>query len=607
MQEIIIPPVAEAPLSSNATDLVENQYNEDPQHPLFARQLQPGQWTDVSAQEFRDDVKTIAKALAAAGISPGDSVAIMSPTRYEWTLIDLAIMYAGAVTVPIYETSSPSQIAWIVSDATVKAVIAEKAEHARAVETAIQRESLPQLHGMWIMEDGLDDLRALAASGPSDEDMEQRRTRANLDDVATIVYTSGTTGRPKGCMITHGNLVNLSLNILHSEMREVLTRESKTILFIPLAHIFARFISFQTLASGSKVAHTPNVKDLVPDLKSFQPDFLLAVPRVFEKVYNSALLSAQEGGKGKVFERGAEIAVEYSKAKEAGSIGIGLRLKHWVFDKLLYTKIRAAMGGNVTSAISGGGPLGAYLSHFFRGVGIDIKEGYGLTETTAPVTVNRPGKTRVGTVGLPAPGCGVRIADDGEILASGICVFKGYHNLPDKTAEELVDGWFHTGDIGHLDDDGFLTITGRKKEILVTASGKNVAPAQLEDQIRADGLISQVIVIGDNQNFVAALVTLDEETAPAWLKQRQLDPNMSMADMARHPIVVNHVQGLINRANESVSRAESIREFRIADRDFTIEDGQMTPSMKVRREVIMQDFAHLIDDIYQPAGKQQAE
>jgi len=607
LQEIIIPPVAEAPLSSNATDLVENQYNKDPQHPLFARQLQPGQWTDVSAQEFRDDVKTIAKALAAAGISPGDSVAIMSPTRYEWTLIDLAIMYAGAVTVPIYETSSPSQIAWIVSDATVKAVIAEKAEHARAVETAIQRESLPQLHGMWIMEDGLDDLRALAASGPSDEDMEQRRTRANLDDVATIVYTSGTTGRPKGCMITHGNLVNLSLNILHSEMREVLTRESKTILFIPLAHIFARFISFQTLASGSKVAHTPNVKDLVPDLKSFQPDFLLAVPRVFEKVYNSALLSAQEGGKGKIFERGAEIAVEYSKAKEAGSIGIGLRLKHWVFDKLLYTKIRAAMGGHVTSAISGGGPLGAYLSHFFRGVGIDIKEGYGLTETTAPVTVNRPGKTRVGTVGLPAPGCGVRIADDGEILASGICVFKGYHNLPDKTAEELVDGWFHTGDIGHLDDDGFLTITGRKKEILVTASGKNVAPAQLEDQIRADGLISQVIVIGDNQNFVAAIVTLDEETAPAWLKQRQLDPNMSMTEMARHPAVVEHVQELINRANESVSRAESIREFRIADRDFTIEDGQMTPSMKIRREIIMQDFAHLIDDIYQPAGKQQAE
>lgn len=602
MKEIIIPAVAEAPPTSNATDLVEDQYNQDPQHALFARQLEPGEWSDVSAQEFRADVKTIARALASVGIKPGDSVAIMSPTRYEWTLLDLAIMYAGAVTVPIYETSSPSQVAWILEDATVKAIVVEKAEHARAVETAIQREGLPQLNGMWIMDDGLDDLRALAEQGPSEEEMEQRRTQANLDDVATIVYTSGTTGRPKGCLITHGNLVNLSLNVLHSEMREVLIRGSKTILFIPLAHIFARFIAFQTLASGSKVAHTPDVKNLVPDLKSFQPDFLLAVPRVFEKVYNSALLNAQDGGKGKIFERGAEIAIDYSKAKEAGSVGMGLRLKHWVFDKLLYSKIRAAMGGNVKNAISGGGPLGAYLSHFFRGIGVNIKEGYGLTETTAPVTVNRPGKTRVGTVGLPAPGCGIRIADDGEILASGVCVFKGYHNLPDKTAEELVDGWFLTGDVGHLDDDGFLTITGRKKEILVTASGKNVAPAQLEDQIRADGLISQVMVIGDNQKFVAAIITLDEETAPAWLKQRELDPDMSIAEMATHPTVLEHVQELVDQANETVSRAESIREFRIADRDFTIEGGQMTPSMKIRRETIMRDFAELIDDIYQPAS-----
>src|SRR5690625_2586575 len=607
LRELILPPLVEAPHNSNATDLVENHFIQEPNLALFARQLSPGEWTDVTVREFRQDVQQLARALASIGIEPGQSVAIMSPTRYEWTLLDLAIMYAGAITVPIYETSSPSQVAWILEDANVQAAIVEKPSHKRAVQTAIQREGLEELKGLWVMEEGLDDLRSLADNGPDVDEMERRRSQANIDDVATIVYTSGTTGKPKGCMITHGNLVNLSLNILHSEMREGLTRDSKTILFMPRAHIFARFISFQTLASRSKVAHTPNVKDLVPDLKSFHPDFLLAVPRVFEKVYRSALLSAQEGGKGKVFERGAEIAVEYSKAKEAGSIGIGLRLKHWVFDKLLYTKIRAAMGGHVTSAISGGGPLGAYLSHFFRGVGIDIKEGYGLTETTAPVTVNRPGKTRVGTVGLPAPGCGVRIADDGEILASGICVFKGYHNLPDKTAEELVDGWFHTGDIGHLDDDGFLTITGRKKEILVTASGKNVAPAQLEDQIRADGLISQVIVIGDNQNFVAAIVTLDEETAPAWLKQRQLDPNMSMTEMARHPAVVEHVQELINRANESVSRAESIREFRVADRDFTIEDGQMTPSMKIRREIIMQDFAHLIDDIYQPAGKQQAE
>lgn len=603
MKEIIIPAVAEAPHDSNATDLVENQFAQDPEHALFARQLSPGTWTDVSAREFREDVMRLARSLASVGIEPGDSVAIMSPTRYEWTLLDLAIMYAGAVTVPIYETSSPSQIAWILEDSKVKAAIVEKAEHARAVNIAIQREGLAELNGMWVMDDGLDDLRGLASNGPDAAEMERRRRLATLDDLATIVYTSGTTGRPKGCMITHGNLVNLSLNIFHSEMRQVLTRDSTTILFIPLAHIFARFISFQTLASGSKVGHTSDVKQLVPDLKSFQPDFLLAVPRVFEKVYNSALLNAQEGGKGKIFEAGAEIAVEYSKATEAGNIGLGLKLKHWVFDKLLYSKIRAAMGGNVKDAISGGGPLGAYLSHFFRGVGVDIKEGYGLTETTAPVTVNRPGKTRVGTVGLPAPGCGIRIADDGEILASGVCVFAGYLNLPDKTAEELVDGWLATGDIGHLDDDGYLTITGRKKEILVTASGKNVAPAQLEDQIRSDGLISQVMVIGDNQRFVAALVTLDEETAPSWLKQRNLDPKMPMTDMIQHPAVLEHVQRLIDKANESVSRAESIREFRIADRDFTIEAGQMTPSMKIRREAILRDFQHLVDDIYQAPAK----
>lgn len=602
MREIVIPPLTTAPPTSNATDLVEDHFTQDPDLALFARQLTPGKWTDVSVREFREDVQQLARALASIGIQPGESVAIMSPTRYEWTLLDLAIMYAGAVTVPIYETSSPAQIAWILEDADVKAAIVEKPDHKRAVETAIQREQLSELQGLWVMEDGLDDLRSHAAQGPAANEMEQRRSRAQLDDVATIVYTSGTTGKPKGCMITHGNLVNLSLNVLASEMRSVLPRGSKTIMFIPLAHIFARFISFQALAAGAKVGHTPDVKDLVPDLKSYQPDFLLAVPRVFEKVYNSALLNAEAGGKAKIFQTGAEVAVSYSKAKQAGKIPAGLRLKHWVFDKLLYTKIRAAMGGNVRDAISGGGPLGAYLSHFFRGVGVDIKEGYGLTETTAPLTVNRPGKqTKVGTVGLPVPGNGVRIADDGEILAQGVCVFKGYHNLPDKTAEEMVDGWFRTGDVGTLDEDGFLTITGRKKEILVTASGKNIAPAQLEDQIRADGLVSQVMVVGDNQKFVAAIVTLDAETAPSWLKQRQLDEYMSMREMSQHPEVREHIQDLIDRANASVSRAESIREFRIAEHDFTIEAGQMTPSLKMRRESILRDYNDLIDDIYQPA------
>lgn len=600
MREITLPSLVEAPPNSNATDLIEDHYADDPNLALFARQTAAGEWTDISVREFREDVQTLARALAAMGVEQGHSVAIMSPTRYEWTLLDLAILYAGAVTVPIYETSSPTQIAWILEDSDVQAAIVETDQHKRAVQTAIKREGLGDLRGIWIMDNGLDDLRAQAELGPDAEAMDKRRSAANLDDVATIVYTSGTTGRPKGCMITHGNLVNLSLNVLASEMGSVLPRGSKTIMFIPLAHIFARFISFQAIAAGAKVGHTPDVKDLVPDLKSYQPDFILAVPRVFEKVYNSAMLNAEQSGKGKIFKTGAALAAEYSKAKEAGHIPVGLRLKHWVFDKLLYTKIRAAMGGNVTDAISGGGPLGEYLSHFFRGVGIDIKEGYGLTETTAPVTVNRPGdRTRVGTVGLPIPGNSIRIADDGEILAQGISVFKGYHNLPDKTAEEIVDGWFHTGDVGQLDDDGFLSITGRKKEILVTASGKNVAPAQLEDQIRADGLISQVMVVGDNQKFIAAIITLDAETAPSWLKQRQLDESMTMSEMAQHPAVREHVQGLIDQANESVSRAESIREFRITDQDFTIESGQMTPSLKIRRETIMRDYADLIDDIYQ--------
>lgn len=604
MREIIIPSLAEASPTSNATDLVEDHFAQDPNLALFARQLTPGEWTDVSVREFREDVQKLARALAAIGIEPGQSVSIMSPTRYEWTLLDIAIMYAGAVSVPIYETSSPSQIAWILEDSDVRAVIVEKPEHKRAVQTAIERHNLPELSGLWVMTDGLDDLRDHAEHGPSTEVMEQRRSNADIDDVATIVYTSGTTGKPKGCMITHGNLVNLSMNVLASEMGTVLPRGSKTIMFIPLAHIFARFISFQALAAGAKVGHTPDVKDLVPDLKSYQPDFLLAVPRVFEKVYNSALLNAEEGGKSKIFHAGAQVAVDFSKAREAGSIPVGLRIKHWIFDKLLFSKIRSAMGGNVKDAISGGGPLGTYLSHFFRGIGVDIKEGYGLTETTAPLTVNRPGKqTRVGTVGLPVPGNGVRIADDGEILAKGVCVFKGYHKLPDKTAEEMVDGWFHTGDVGELDEDGFLKITGRKKEILVTASGKNVAPAQLEDQIRADGLVSQAMVVGDNQKFIAAIVTLDSETAPSWLKQRQLDEGMSPAEMANHPQVREHIQGIIDQANESVSRAESIREFRIADQDFTVESGQMTPSLKMRRESIMRDYNDLIDDIYQPAAK----
>lgn len=606
LKEYISPPVVDVPRDINITDLVEQQVLEAPQRPLFARQTAPGEWTDVSAASFRDDVRTLARGLAAAGLEPGDRIGIMAPTRYEWTLMDVAIWYAGAVTVPIYETSSPSQVAWILSDANVRAVVCDTARHRSVVETALRQERLDPLRGTWLIEhDGLDELRAMAGQGPDEQTMEGRRSAATLEDLATIIYTSGTTGRPKGCELTHGNFAELSLQTLGTDLGTVVNSQASTVMFIPLAHVFARFISVLALAAGTKVGHTADLKQLVPDLQSFRPTFLLAVPRVFEKVYNSAQLKAESGGKGKVFAAGARTAIEYSKAQAAGRVPWSLRVRHAVFEKLLYGKIRSAMGGRVTHAVSGGGPLGARLGHFFHGIGVNIMEGYGLTETTAPVTVNLPDAVKIGTVGQPIPGNGVRIADDGEILARGVCVMRGYRNRPDVTAQELVDGWLHTGDIGALDDEGYLTITGRKKEIIVTATGKNVVPAQLEDQIRADAVVSQCVVVGDQRPFVSALVTLDADILPSWLAQHGMSSDTPMEELATHPVVVDHVQSVIDRANESVSQAESIRAFRIVPVDFSIEAGQMTPSLKIKRAVVLEDYAALVDEIYgapKPAG-----
>ena len=599
MKEIIVPPVVDVPRDMNTTDLLEQQVSDDRTRPLFGRQLSPGQWTDVSAEEFHQDVKTLARGLAAIGINVGDRVGIMAATRYEWTLMDFAIWYAGAVTVPIYETSSPSQVAWILSDSQVRAVALENQRHQRIVDTAVRQEKLEPLIATWQMDDdGLDQLRAKASEGPDEAEMESRRAQAGLDDIATIIYTSGTTGKPKGCELTHGNFVELSLQTINSDLNKAIHQGSSTVLFIPLAHVFARFIAILSVAAGAKVGHTADVKQLVPDLQSYQPTFLLAVPRVFEKVYNSAMMKAEAGGKGKIFAAGAQTAIDYSTALQDGKVPLGLKLKHALFEKLLYGKIREAMGGKVTNAVSGGGPLGARLGHFFRGIGVDIMEGYGLTETTAPVTVNSPTKVKIGTVGRPIPGNGVKIADDGEVLARGVCLMRGYHNRPDVTEKEIVDGWFHTGDIGSLDDEGFLTITGRKKELIVTASGKNVAPAQLEDQIRSDAIISQVMVVGDNRPFVAALVTLDGETIGGWLKQQGISEDTPLEELAQHPKVKEHVQKVINKANQSVSKAESVRAFRIAPVDFTVESGQMTPSMKLKRNVVMEDFKDLVEEIY---------
>lgn len=603
MNEFSVPSAVEVDPSLNVSDLLEKQVRENPGNALFGRQLSAGQWTDVSATEFRADASALAKGLIAKGVGVGDRVAIMAATRYEWTLLDFAIWYAGAVCVPIYETSSPSQVAWIIEDSQVKVVFAEKDSHAKAVDRAITQEKLDVVeHLLQIEGTDLDDLRS-SGTEVTDEDLEERRSAAGLSDLATVIYTSGTTGRPKGCELTHGNFVELSLNAIDS-LGSVINPQSSTVLFIPLAHVFARFISVISVAAGARVGHTADIKELVDDLGTFHPTFLLAVPRVFEKIYNAAMMKAEADGKGSIFAKAADTAIEWSKAQQAGHVPFMLGLKHKLFSKLVYSKLHARMGGNVTHAVSGGSPLGARLGHFFHGIGVQIMEGYGLTETTAPITVNTPDKYRIGSVGTPLPGCSVKIAEDGEILGKGVCVFRGYRNRPELAKETFTeDGWFRTGDVGTLDDQGFLTITGRKKEILVTAAGKNVSPAQLEDSIRADAIVSQVVVVGDAKPFVAALVTLDPETLPAWLQRHNISEDTPMAELITRQEIIDHVQSVIDRANESVSRAESIREFRLLEKDFTIESGHLTPSMKIRRANVMSDYEDQVEQLYAEAAQ----
>ncbi|WP_261623126.1 AMP-dependent synthetase/ligase [Nesterenkonia marinintestina] len=598
MKDTAAPKATRVPDELNITDLLERQVESDPQNSLFKRQLTEGEWTEVSAAEFHEDVVALAKGMISRGIEPGDRVAIMAPTRYEWTLLDFAGWYAGAVIVPIYETSSPAQVAWIIEDAGVKFMVVDSGAHEKVVDRAISQEKLTGVeHILRLDNEDLDTLRADGGS-VSDAAVETARSRAAKKDLATIIYTSGTTGRPKGCMLTHGNFAELSLQSLQN-LNEVANKDASTVLFIPLAHVFARFIAVMSVAAGSTVGHTSDVKRLVDDLGTFRPTFLLAVPRVFEKIYNAALLKAEGDGKGAIFQKAADTAVEWSKAQQAGNVPLVLNLKHKLFAKLVYSKLLDRMGGQVQHAVSGGSPLGAKMGHFFHGIGVTILEGYGLTETTAPVTVNTPENLRIGSVGHPLPGNEVRIADDGEIFARGVCVFPGYWNRPDLETETFdSDGWFPTGDIGSLDDDGFLTITGRKKEILVTAAGKNVSPNQLEDQIRSDAIVSQVVVVGDNRPFIAALITLDPEILPQWLEKRNIDPETPMEELIRREEITQHIQSVIDRANESVSRAESIREFRLIAEDFSIDSGHLTPSMKIRRPQVLEDYADDIEAIY---------
>lgn len=598
MREISVPPLVNISPETNITDLVLREAGKASNPPLFSKLNGSGQWTDIRATDFLADVRALAKGLIASGVGQGDRVGIMSRTRYEWSLVDFAIWFAGAVSVPIYETSSPSQVAWNLGDSGAVAAFGESAHHEDIIRQAVVAEDITSVANVWQLEGaGLDALRAAGAGVPDDE-LESRRSAAGLRDIATIIYTSGTTGRPKGCELTHGNFVELSENA-RASLPEIINESGKTIMFLPLAHVFARFISVLAVAGGVQVAHTPDIKNLLGDLQSFQPTFILAVPRVFEKVYNSALTKAEDGGKGAIFHQAVDTAIAYSKARQDGKLGLGLKIKHAVFDKLVYGKLRAAMGGHVAHAVSGGGPLGERLGHFFQGIGLQILEGYGLTETTAPISVNTPSMIRIGTVGAPLPGNSVKIADDGEILAKGVCVMRGYYKRPDLTEETFTaDGWFRTGDIGELDSNGFLKITGRKKEIIVTAGGKNVVPALLEDQIRSDALVSQVLVVGDNRPFIGALVTLDEEALPGWLERHGLPASTTLAEATGNATVKAAVQELISKANQSVSQAEAIKAFRVVPADFTEASGHLTPSLKVKRAQVMKDFDAVIEEMY---------
>ncbi len=598
MNQAETPAAVPADPTANTADLLVRRVAETPDKVLFAKPAGDG-WQDVTAAEFEAEVIALAKGLVAAGVQPGDKIGIMCRTRYEWALIDFATFYAGAVLVPVYDTSSPVQVQWNLSDSGASAVILETADHfARFDEVAAD---LPRVRNVWQIE--LGDLDKIVSSGKGvpDDEIVRRRGLADGDDLATIIYTSGSMGRPKGCVITHSNFVELARNSAVA-LQEVVQdpRGASTLLFIPLAHVFARFISVLCVHGGVRVGHQPDTRNLLPSLATFAPSFLLAVPRVFEKVYNSAEQSAESSGRGGIFRKAVHAAVEYSKAKEnGGSIPFGLRMRFALYDRLVFSRLRAAMGGNVRYAVSGSAPLGARLGHFFHSLGIKVLEGYGLTETTAPATVNLPQRTKIGTVGVPLPGVAIRIHDDGEILVKGIDVFKEYWNNPEQTAAAFdEDGWFRTGDLGSLDEDGFLSITGRKKEIIVTAGGKNVAPAVLEDSIRANPLVSQVVVVGDQRPFIACLITLDQEMLPVWLSNNGLDRSMPLEEAARHPAVLAELQRAVDAANAQVSRAESIRKFVVLPTDFTEQSGHLTPKLSIKRNEILKDFADQIEDLY---------
>jgi long-chain acyl-CoA synthetase len=593
MNEITIPAIVPTATSGNLTDLVADRASNEPHRITMSRPLGDG-WQPLTASQVEEEIRATAKGLVAAGIQIGDRVAIMARTRFEWTILDFAIWYAGGCTVPIYETSSAEQVDWILNDSGSVALIVETPTHKELVTPVLPHHTKQ----VWVMTDDVLAVLRSAGSNISDEEIERRRSSLLPSTLATLIYTSGTTGRPKGVQLTHSNFLSECGNVVEGASDLFLKPDGSTLLFLPVAHVFGRMVQIGAIRAGLHLAHCSDpVGRLQPDLASFKPTFVLAVPRIFEKIYNGAEAKAEAAGKGKIFRKAADVAIAYSEGMDKRGFNPLLTLKHSLFDKLVYSKIRAAMGGSVEAAISGGAPLGARLGHFYRGAGITVLEGYGLTETTAGTTLNLTQHLRVGSVGRPIPGNSVKIADDGEVLISGPIVMRGYWQN-DEANKETFDGqWLKTGDLGRLDDDGYLYITGRKKELIVTAGGKNVAPAVLEDRLRAHPLVSQCMVVGDNQPFIASLITVDQDMLKGWIASNG-KTGATIDTLVNDPDLIAVIQTAVDDANKAVSKAESIRKFTILPKDFTIAGGQLTAKLSLKRHVIAQQYAAEITALF---------
>ncbi|MFD9332842.1 AMP-dependent synthetase/ligase [Streptomyces sp. NPDC060028] len=600
VREVAVPALAAVPASGSLGDIPFQNAREAPGEAVLARKERDGSWRDVTAAEFAAEVLAVAKGLIAEGLREGDRLAIMARTTYEWTLLDFAGWAAGLVTVPIYPTSSALQARWIIHDSGAVACAVEDTAQARIISA--ERANLPWLRHLWEFDTGAVARLVKAGEHVPDAVVHARRAARTPDCVATLVYTSGTTGQPKGCVLTHANFfaeVDNAVELLHPVFKSVSKEPASTLLFLPLSHVFGRMVAVGCLRARVKLGHAPSIstQDLLADLAGFRPTFLLAIPYVLEKVYNTARATAEKMGRASSFDRAARIARSYGEVVEGKRPGPGLRAARALYDPLVYRRIRAALGGRVRYVLSGGSPLGRRLAAFYTGVGIEVFEGYGLTETTAASTVTPPLKPRLGTVGWPLPGTAVRIADDGEVLLRGAHVFAGYWNNPVQSGGGAAGGWLATGDIGELDADGYLTITGRKKDLIITSGGKNVAPAPLEDWLRAHPLIGQCMVVGDNRPYVTALLTLEPEGLAHW-RQMHKKQGLPMAELVRDEELRADLQRAVDEANRMVSRAESIRRFTVLPGDFTEERGQLTPSLKLKRGAIARDHEREIEELY---------